>query len=267
MNRNIGMAMVVTATVAFGIARADPTDDLSFRVVLYGWLPDVGGETTFPQNDGGEVSSDDSSILDSLSMAFMGSLAVERGRWGAFTDVIYLNFGNTKSRTRGLTVNDQPLPISATAKAELDLTGWSWTVAGSYQLRDESNGGLQAFAGARLLDMTQTLDWKFSGDVASIPVGEREGHAEASLSNVDFVAGAKGQFRFGADHQWFTPYYMDVGTGDSDLTWQAMAGVGRSFHWGDVILAWRYLDYDLQSGNDIQSVNFNGPAIAAAFRW
>jgi hypothetical protein len=266
-------AMFIAATTAFGSihaqtsGNAEPTDDLKFRLVIYGWLPDVGGTTTFPQDDGGEVSTRESSIIDNLKMAFMGSLGVQRGQWGAFTDVIYLDFGNTQSSTRGLIVNDEPLPIGAAAKAELDLKGWSWTLAGSYLLRDESNGDLEVFAGARLLDLKTTLDWQFSGDVGSIPVLEREGSGKATLSNVDAIAGVKGNLMYGADHQWFTPYYLDVGAGQSDVTWQAMAGIGRSFRWGDVIVAWRYLDYDLQSGSGIQNVDFNGPGIAAAFRW
>jgi hypothetical protein len=58
-----------------------------------------------------------------------------------------------------------------------------------------------------------------------------------------------------------------VGTGQSDLTWQAIGGLGYSFHWGDVIVAWRYLDYNMKSGSKIESINFNGPALGVAFRW
>jgi hypothetical protein len=267
LRRRARTAMAIAATVAFGSVHAQTSDELDFRLVIYGWLPAVGGTTTFPQDGGGEVSTEGSSIIDNLKMAFMGSLGVQRGSWGAFTDVIYLNLGDSQSRTRGLTVNDQPLPVAVTAAAGYDLEGWSWTLAGSYLVRDEPNGNLQVFAGARLLDVKTTLDWEFSGDVASIPVAEREGSSKVTMSNVDAIAGVKGTLTFGADHQWFVPYYLDAGTGESDLTWQAMAGIGRSFGWGDVFVAWRYLDYDLQSGNDIESLDFNGPGIAAAFRW
>ena len=34
-----------------------------------------------------------------------------------------------------------------------------------------------------------------------------------------------------------------------------------------VMAAWRYLDYNFKSGNKIESLNFNGPAIGVAFRW
>jgi hypothetical protein len=39
------------------------------------------------------------------------------------------------------------------------------------------------------------------------------------------------------------------------------------FGWGDLGVAWRYLDYDLKSDGPITDMNFNGPAIGATFRW
>ena len=57
-----------------------------------------------------------------------------------------------------------------------------------------------------------------------------------------------------------------MGTGDSDLTWQAIGGIGYAFSWGEGIAAWRYLDYKFNA-DKIQDINFNGPAIGVAFRW
>jgi hypothetical protein len=87
------------------------------------------------------------------------------------------------------------------------------------------------------------------------------------VSNWDAIAGLKGRVALGEGRHWFVPYYFDVGTGESSLTWQAMAGVGYSFGWGDVTLAWRHIDYDMKSGKSIESVSFDGPGVAAAFRW
>ena len=63
------------------------------------------------------------------------------------------------------------------------------------------------------------------------------------------------------------PYYFDIGAGDCDLTWQAELGLTYSFGWGDLGVAWRYLDYDLKSDGPIEELNFNGPAVGAIFRW
>jgi hypothetical protein len=46
-----------------------------------------------------------------------------------------------------------------------------------------------------------------------------------------------------------------------------LLGVGYAFGWGDLKVAWRYLDYDLESGAPIADLNFSGPALGATFRW
>ena len=63
------------------------------------------------------------------------------------------------------------------------------------------------------------------------------------------------------------PYYIDVGTGQTHLTWQGIAGLGYAFSWGDLIAVWRYIDYRFKSGDTFGSLSMNGPAIGAAFRW
>jgi hypothetical protein len=60
---------------------------------------------------------------------------------------------------------------------------------------------------------------------------------------------------------------VSTGTGDSDLTWQGIAGVGHDFKGGEIIAAWRYLDYDFKSGKSIESLHFSGPGAGVAFRW
>jgi hypothetical protein len=94
-----------------------------------------------------------------------------------------------------------------------------------------------------------------------------KGQSKAKLSNWDAIVGAKGRFTLDDAKRWFVPWYVDIGTGESSLTWQAMGGVGYAFSWGEIVGAWRYLDYDMKSGSRIESMNFNGPAIALAFRW
>jgi hypothetical protein len=79
------------------------------------------------------------------------------------------------------------------------------------------------------------------------------------------VVGVKGRANLSGD--WFLPFYLDVGTGDSDLTWQALAGVGYRFDWGDVSLTYRYLKWDLGSSSPIDDISFGGPQLTATFRF
>jgi len=65
---------------------------------------------------------------------------------------------------------------------------------------------------------------------------------------------------------WYMPYYLDVGTGSSNWTWQALLGVGYAFDWGDVNLSIRSLSYDFNGKNDAD-LRMTGLTLGAAFRW
>jgi hypothetical protein len=61
------------------------------------------------------------------------------------------------------------------------------------------------------------------------------------------------------------PDYADIGTGDSNLTRQAMLGVGYRFDWGEVTLAYRALDYDFDQHD--ADMTLYGPGLGVGFRW
>ena len=60
---------------------------------------------------------------------------------------------------------------------------------------------------------------------------------------------------------------MDLGFGESNLTWQGVDGLGYAFRWGDIVAAWRYLYYDMASDAAIDNISFNGPEAGVALRW
>jgi hypothetical protein len=85
-------------------------------------------------------------------------------------------------------------------------------------------------AGTRLFDLRESLNYQLIGTVGpGVALPARTGSSETNNSYWDAVIGIKGRVNFGADQQWFIPYYLDIGTGDSDLTWQAVAGAGYQF--------------------------------------
>jgi hypothetical protein len=262
-----GAATLLGLVVLSHTAAAQATpDDWQFRAMVYGYLPAISGSTTFPAGSS-DISVDANQIISHLKFTFMGSLEAQKGRWGAFTDVLYLDVGGSKSGTRDLAIGGVQLPADVAANTSLDIKGTVWTLAGSYRVLATPETGVDVFVGARLLSVKEKLDWEFSANVGPVVGPGRTGSSDAKLDNWDGIVGVKGRFNFGSQREWFVPYYVDVGTGDSDLTWQAIAGVGYAFHWGEVIGAWRYLDYNLKSGQKIESVNFNGPVIGVAFHW
>ena len=94
----------------------------------------------------------------------------------------------------------------------------------------------------------------------------RAGSVERSTDLFDGIIGARGRLRFG-NSPWFVPYYIDVGAGSSDLTWQGAVGVGYGFRWGDVVFSYKYLYYDEGDDKFIQELKLGGFAIGANFRF
>jgi hypothetical protein len=154
-----------------------------------------------------------------------------------------------------------------TVNADLGITGWLWTVDGTYRVVDDPDHPVALLAGARMLNLTTDLSWKLQGDVGGIPVRERSGKGDVGDTLWDGIVGVKGRLNFGQDKKWFAPYYIDVGTGDSQLTWQWFTGVGYSFDWGDLVAVWRYLDYRMNSGDSIEDLSMNGGAIGVTFHF
>jgi hypothetical protein len=142
-----------------------------------------------------------------------------------------------------------------------------WTLAGSYRAAASPESVLDVLAGARLLDVNVNQSWQLTGNIGAIPLPGRSGSGEVSSSKWNGIVGVKGRLALGADRTWFAPFYLDAGTGDSKLTWQALGGIGYAFSWGDVTATWRYLAYNNKSGSAIQDMNMSGPDIAFVFHW
>lgn len=260
------LAAVVLA--AAGSASAQSNDRWAFTGTIYGFFPSIGGKTTFPPPAGGsEVTVDADDILDDLKFVFMGSFEARKGRWGGFTDLIYMDLGNSKSGTRDFALGGNQIPADVQANASYDLKGWAWTLAGTYLAIATPEHTMQVLGGARMLKLDPKLTWELTGNIGAIPVVDRSGSTETSDTNWDAIVGVKGRAMLGAERKWFIPYYLDVGTGESKFTWQAMGGVGYSFDNWDLFAAWRYLDYDMKSGSKIEDLSFSGPGVALQFRW
>jgi hypothetical protein len=270
MKRTIAIAAAALCASAALVpvnAAAQTDGQWKWDGAIYVYLPTVGGKTTFPQpTAGSDVSIDSSKIMDSLKGAFMGSLGAHNGQWVVFTDLMYLDLGNSKSATRDIKVGRVELPLGASADAKFDLTGTIWTLGGSYRVVSKPEATMDLLAGARMLNLKQSLGWTVSGNIGPIALPGRSGNLDTKVTNWDAIVGVKGRLLLGDEKKWFVPYYVDVGTGNSDLTWQAMTGVGYKFSWGEVLGAWRYVDYKLKS-KPIEDVNLNGPLIAAIWHW
>ena len=236
-----------------------------YGATLYFYVPSVSGKTSVPADSGGTTINFD--ILEHLKFTVMGSLEAHNGRWGAFTDFIYLDFGGDKNQTRKFTIGDSGLPVGTTADIDWNLKGISWTVGGQYRFVSSPEFTLDVLGGARWLDIRRSSSWSITGDLGPLHPASRTGSNKADETLLDGIVGLRGRWTLGAGSPWSVPFYVDIGTGDSKRTWQAAAGIRYAFQWGEVSALWRVLDYDLKSGDPVEKLQFSGPMVGATWRW
>jgi len=239
-----------------------------FTAALYGWVPTIDGKVNFPNDKGStDIHVNGANVISHLKMTFQGSLDANNGRWGIFNDIVYVDVGGVKSQSHDLSIGDVGIPATATADLSLDLKSLIWTVAGEYRVASGPLWTVDLLGGARLLRMKPTLGYTISGDLGPVVIPGRNGVKQVNEGVWDGIIGVKGRYTFGDDGKWFVPFYLDVGAGQSQLTWQISGGVGYSYSWGSAFATWRYLDYKFPSGKALDNISMSGPMLAVALRW
>jgi len=257
-SRAIATACLMFLGVSTVLAQTDTSesqDQWQFAGAIYLWGADIGGNTV----GGSEVEVGFSDLLDNLEMAFMGAFAARKNNWSFLTDVVYLDLG--VDETVELSVPIGPIQVPVTTSVDLDLQGLVLHFAAGYGLYSEGKSRLDLIGGVRYLD----LDTDLFLELQSLGPGLSRTISD-SLTTWDGIIGLKGYASLG--ERWFMPNYVDIGAGDSELTWQATAGIGyRAGRVWDLALVYRHLEWDFDSTRLIDDINFSGPTLGVIFRW
>ena len=282
MKRAISTVAAVIATLCVPLqANAQaPSDRWTFSLQPYLWLPSVEGDLRYgPPPPGGSsatVKLSEKDFLDSLNFALLLQGEARKGRWLIASDFIYLDMGSENSEVRSVDFNpgSGSAPINITtaqlnAGTETAIDAVAWTLVGGYNAVQNPAVTLDLIAGFRYLNVEAKTNVRLTATVTG-PTGSqafaREGSVERSEDIWDAIIGARGRVKLG-DGNWFMPYYIDVGAGDSELTWQGALGVGYAFTWGELALTYRYLSYEQDDDKFIQKLTFSGFALGANFRF
>jgi hypothetical protein len=265
------LAPVVLLGAPLAAVAQDGDDPLRWRATIYGWLPSVSGATKIPdRGGGGDIGVDVGDILDALDFVFMGQLEARVGRWGGFADYIYIDLSDSKTRVRSFSISGPGgltrIPASADLTADLALDGSALTLAGTYRMIERDGFELLSLAGARSLDIDASVRWDATGNVGSLPPLARAGRAAAEPRYTDVIVGVRGRMTLG-ETSWYLPYYLDLGTGDSDRTWQFVIGIGYRFSAGELTLAHRVLEYEFAPESPLVELGFSGLALGFSWRW
>jgi hypothetical protein len=246
---------VLVPALLLASSGAQAADDWRFAGTLYLWAAGINGETV----GGADIDFDFDTLLDNLDMGFMGAVEARRGSWSAIADVVYLNVGADEGATVKVPVAPDSL-VAVDVDTGVKSRGWAISLLGAYTIWSDERATVDLLAGARYLEL------KASFDLGLRAAGRQLALERSVLGTAwDGVVGVKGQVRL--DDRWYLPFYADVGTGDSDLTWQVFGGVGYAFDWGEVSLVYRHIDWQLEGNRGLDNLSFSGPAAAVTWRF
>jgi hypothetical protein len=272
------LAMLLAAPPS---ARAESNDDKwQFSIMPYLWFPSIDG--TIKYSGGGaagsptvDVEANPDDYLGDLDFAMFLAADARKGKWSVLTDFTYFKLSGDSSSVRAVDFNagSGPVnPVSTTLNAGTSSTMESiiWTVAGGYSIVHKPSVSLDLIAGARYLALKVTTDWQLTATVVGPGPGEvfpASGTISEREDLWDAIVGVRGRVKLG-DGNWFMPYYLDVGTGSSELTWQSQLGVGYAFGWGDLVLGYRHLAYEQDDNNKlIQDLKLSGFGLGGIFHF
>jgi hypothetical protein len=245
----------------------------TFAITPYLWLPNVDGTLKYqaPSGSSGspEVQVGPNDYLEALKFAMMLSGEVRKDRWAVFTDVIYLDFANEKGAVKSINFGGNRVSSSANVSTDSSLKAGAWTLGAGYAVLPGRPVEMDFFGGVRYLGLHASSDWQLTTTVTGPGGGQtfpRAGNITERADLWDGIVGFKGRVWFGRSN-WSIPYYFDIGTGSSALTWQGMLGIAYSFKLVTLTLAYRHLYYDMKDDKLVQDMRFSGPAFGVGFRW
>lgn len=240
----VGALMLMVAP--FVQAEEPNDDDWNFAASVYVWGAGIAGDTT---NDG-TIDIGFSDIIENLDMTYMGTFETRKEKLSFAADVIYLSVSIDNQV-------DFPVPVGGAAiSSNLDETIWIITPRIGYTIVDQTTWSLDLLGGIRYGSMDTTLN---------VNAGQLTSTSSDSNTVTDVIVGGKGRVNLGEN--WYLPYYADVGSGDTDLTWQVFGGVGYQFDQLSIEAGYRELEWDLKNNAILDTLNLNGPLLGAKYQF
>ena len=259
-------ALLTSMSVAHAQEQLTPIPKISNEwtvdVTPYVWLPNVSSTLNYKGKYLNTADVSMSDIISNLKSGGMISGEVRYGSWGMMADLVSATL--QKNGTTSVT----PAPgynFKVAYKPTLQQT--MLTGAATYNLLNNQDATVDGLVGARWISVTATLNLALDGTNYSLSDSK-------TVHTVDPIVGFKGRYRI-AGSTWYVPFYGDIGSGGgtTNVTWQAMAGIGKTIEkWLDVSLIYRGLYYDMDSSKTngaglLQKTTFQGPQLSATFHF
>ena len=236
-------------------APGNAADEWGYLGSIYLWGAGIEGTTA----NGSSIDIGFDDLISNLDFALMGSLEARKGDWSILGDVVYMDVSAGNSSTIVVTPGPGPgVPVQTVGRVE--VKGLVLNLLGGYTVARTGASVVDVIGGVRYLEMDTSLRGQITVGPATQPVS-----VNADQSAWDLVVGLRG--RSNLNDKWFATYHADIGTGESEVTWQLVGGVGYRFDWGEVSLSYRHLEWEADGNEAIHDINFSGPLLSAGFRF
>ncbi|MFD0911291.1 hypothetical protein [Ruegeria arenilitoris] len=224
-----------------------------WQAEVYFWGADLGGETT----TGADISMPIDTIIEDLKLGFMGAIFAEKDDWLFFADAFYLDLGDSAGTSASVG------PIEVDVNGSFDLKGFQSTFGAGYKIMKTAGTTLHATGGVRFLWLDGKVEVDATEAVGGSPIDGQVIRENEAGNNWDVVVGLRGITEL--NDKWYLSYYGDIGAGNSDLTWQASLAANYRMNRADLVIGYRYMDFDLDNFGPIDDLNLGGPFLGVKF--
>jgi hypothetical protein len=248
----VTLMFFASASSALAEGKTPGQNDWQFFTQFNLWTPDITTETT----TGTEIKIGIDEIIENLDLVYMGTFGASKGKWTFLADVIYLDLEHSDDYT----LVDSPL--ASLDLTNMEMTAWIVTPMVVYNVLETDRVTLGFLAGARYLHLKLETD-----TTLRMPLTTTESSGSSSGDAWNGIVGVRGKFHLPG--KWSVPYFFDVGTGDTDLTWQAFTAIAYKFDRVGLSLGYRHLEWQFDEGDAggdlIDKLYISGPMIGIKY--
>lgn len=234
------------------LAEETSSSDWKLTTFFYLWAPDIKGETTTGQ----DLDISFSDIIDNLDLTLMGGLNARKDKLSLLVDVIYLDVEDSSDATL------HQGHLEKLSITNMKIQTWVVTPMVGYNVLESDRLTLDLLAGARYLYMEVEPTLEAQG-----PLETRKSSPSGSTHFWDGIVGALGRIKL--HEKWSLVLQGDVGTGDTELTWQMFGAVGYKFNNLDLVAGYRHLEWDFDSndkgGEYLNDIYISGPVVGLRY--
>lgn len=182
-----------------------------FELTPYLWMAGLNGHVKIGRLPTETIDASPTDILKALDFGLMGMLEVHKDYFGFLGDAMYVNLAKT-------------FPSIRFDSANVKLIQQLYELAGMYRPLETASASLDLVGGARYLNLQSDLSVDASNPKASVLTSPS---IAATAGWWDGFVGIRGLYSL--TNHWKLVGYADIGTGGSQMSWQAIAGVNYVF--------------------------------------